>query len=34
MLTIHEMREKDAAKLAAKIDNPTRENLESARHAL
>ena len=34
MLTIHEMREKDAAKLAAKIDNPTPENLENARHAL
>lgn len=34
MLTIHEMRERDAAKLAAKIDKPTPENLENARHAM
>ena len=34
MLTIKELREKDAARLAAKIDNPTPENLENARHAM
>ena len=34
MKTIKELREIDAAKLAAKIDNPTPENLENARHAM
>lgn len=35
MLTIHEMRERDAAKLAERLNpNPTPAEIETARHAL
>lgn len=33
-MTIKELRERDAARLAARIDNPTPENLNNARHAM
>lgn len=34
MKSIKELREQDAARLAARIDNPTSENLNNARHAM
>lgn len=33
-MTIKELRERDAARLAARIDEPTAENLNNARHAM
>lgn len=33
-MTIKQLREQDAARLAARIDEPTAENLNNARHAM